>query len=83
MSTDSNDEPWVLLRPDYNSYLAVPLAHFRDLMRHSKVVVKESYSAGAFELGKPDSLSVSMMSHELMIAAQVRSRMLGERSSEQ
>ena len=80
MNTDNNDEPWVLLRPESYSYLAVPLAQFPELMRSVKVMKKEGYGSGPYELGSTASIDMTLLPGDAMVAAQVRSRLLGEKS---
>lgn len=80
MNTDNNDEPWVLIKPESYNYLAVPLSKFTDLMRNSKVVSKE-YS-GPYEIANQSAINLIMVSSEIMVTAQVRSRLLGEKKDE-
>lgn len=79
MNTDSSDEPWVLLRPESYTYLAVPLAQFPELMRSVKVMTKEGYGSGPYELGSTSTINMTLLPGDAMIAAQVRSRMLGDK----
>lgn len=78
MNTDNSDDPWVLLRPESYTYLAVPLSQFPDLMRHVKVMTKEGYGSGPYELGSPSTINMTLLPGDAMIAAQVRSRILRE-----